>query len=225
MRASGPTRACQRAHACVPACPRVRPSAPTHACQRGHACVPLGPRQRAHACVPAGQRARARAPRVRAIGHTRACQRAHECVPAGTRFCAPPAFPSTRPPEALPPPNSSQGSEGARGHPRRGPVCAPMHCAIHPRGGEAQRAPWPKPRRVCMAMRDLALPQPRPGAARHRIKSTPCGTRTRNLRIRGPTPCPLGQGGCADSAHGPAYTSLSERMGRRIVHINGPTRA
>ena len=27
-------------------------------------------------------------------------------------------------------------------------------------------------------------------------KSTPCGTRTRNLRIRSPTPCPLGQGGC-----------------------------
>ena len=25
--------------------------------------------------------------------------------------------------------------------------------------------------------------------------STPCGTRTRNLRIRSPTPCPLGQGG------------------------------
>ena len=25
---------------------------------------------------------------------------------------------------------------------------------------------------------------------------TPCGTRTRNLRIRSPTPCPLGQGGC-----------------------------
>ena len=25
---------------------------------------------------------------------------------------------------------------------------------------------------------------------------TPCGMRTRNLRIRGPTPCPLGQGGC-----------------------------
>ena len=24
---------------------------------------------------------------------------------------------------------------------------------------------------------------------------TPCGTRARNLRIRGPTPCPLGQGG------------------------------
>ena len=24
---------------------------------------------------------------------------------------------------------------------------------------------------------------------------TPCGTRTRNLRIRSPTPCPLGQGG------------------------------
>ena len=27
------------------------------------------------------------------------------------------------------------------------------------------------------------------------LKSTPCGTRTRNLRIRSPTPCPLGQGG------------------------------
>ena len=26
---------------------------------------------------------------------------------------------------------------------------------------------------------------------------TPCGTRTRNLRIRSPTPCPLGQGGNA----------------------------
>ena len=26
------------------------------------------------------------------------------------------------------------------------------------------------------------------------IMSTPCGTRTRNLRIRSPTPCPLGQG-------------------------------
>ena len=25
---------------------------------------------------------------------------------------------------------------------------------------------------------------------------TPCGTRTRNLLLRGPTPCPLGQGGC-----------------------------
>ena len=25
--------------------------------------------------------------------------------------------------------------------------------------------------------------------------STPCGTQTHNLRIRGPTPCPLGQGG------------------------------
>ena len=25
---------------------------------------------------------------------------------------------------------------------------------------------------------------------------TPCGTRTHNLRIRSPTPCPLGQGGC-----------------------------
>ena len=30
------------------------------------------------------------------------------------------------------------------------------------------------------------------------IMSTPCGTRTRNLRIRSPTPCPLGQGGYGD---------------------------
>ena len=28
-----------------------------------------------------------------------------------------------------------------------------------------------------------------------RMVSTPCGTRTRNLRIRSPPPCPLGQGG------------------------------
>ena len=31
---------------------------------------------------------------------------------------------------------------------------------------------------------------------------TPCGTRTRNLRIRSPTPCPLGQGGlCLPESH------------------------
>ena len=29
----------------------------------------------------------------------------------------------------------------------------------------------------------------------HTYQCTPCGTRTRNLRIRSPTPCPLGQGG------------------------------
>ena len=29
------------------------------------------------------------------------------------------------------------------------------------------------------------------------LMSTPCGTRTRNLRIRSLTPCPLGQGGCS----------------------------
>ena len=33
------------------------------------------------------------------------------------------------------------------------------------------------------------------------IKITPCGTRTRNLRIRSPTPCPLGQGGHASGFH------------------------
>ena len=30
--------------------------------------------------------------------------------------------------------------------------------------------------------------------------NTSCGSRTRNLRIRGPTPCPLGQGGYHDAA-------------------------
>ena len=37
------------------------------------------------------------------------------------------------------------------------------------------------------------------GIFKHRVlvwsQITPCGTRTRNLRIRNPTPCPLGQGG------------------------------
>ena len=33
----------------------------------------------------------------------------------------------------------------------------------------------------------------------HIIRSTPGGTRTRNLRIRGPTPCPLGHGGNEDN--------------------------
>ena len=31
--------------------------------------------------------------------------------------------------------------------------------------------------------------------------NTPCGTRTHNLRIRGPTPCPLGQGGLTSCSH------------------------
>ena len=34
-----------------------------------------------------------------------------------------------------------------------------------------------------------------PPTAGPQQKYTPCGTRTRNLRIRSPTPCPLGQGG------------------------------
>ena len=34
-----------------------------------------------------------------------------------------------------------------------------------------------------------------------KTKRTPCGTRTRNLRIRSPTPCPLGQGGRCSSAN------------------------
>jgi hypothetical protein len=39
-------------------------------------------------------------------------------------------------------------------------------------------------------------------------RPTPCGTRARNLRIRGPTPCPLGQGGLFD---GGAEGSMSSR--------------
>ena len=35
--------------------------------------------------------------------------------------------------------------------------------------------------------------------------STPCGTRTRNLRIRSPTPCPLGQGGTSHYVPGLPY--------------------
>ena len=44
----------------------------------------------------------------------------------------------------------------------------------------------------------------RAGETSH-IHTTPCGTRTRNLRIRSPTPCPLGQGGL--TLHGVARES------------------
>lgn len=52
-------------------------------------------------------------------------------------------------------------------------------------------------------------------------KSTPCGTRTRNLRIRSPTPCPLGQGGFMRSAghiRDPRCTEAAQR-GRRMPHV------
>ena len=52
-----------------------------------------------------------------------------------------------------------------------------------PRGAARPRTPAEHPR---------APSTPR-GLSRH--SGTPCGTRTRNLRIRSPTPCPLGQGG------------------------------
>ena len=38
------------------------------------------------------------------------------------------------------------------------------------------------------------------------MQSTPCGTRARNLRIRSPTPCPLGQGGSSHSRPEPLTT-------------------
>ena len=156
----------------------------TRVCQRAHACVPAGPQVRARARRPAGQRASARAPRVRASGHTRART---------------PAFPSSRPRHS-PHPGLFRAEKAPAATLADGALCAPP-CAppciapTIPAAGQPRGPHGPKPRRVCMATRDLALPQTRPGAARHPIKSTPCGTRTRNLRIRGPTPCPLGQGG------------------------------
>ena len=38
---------------------------------------------------------------------------------------------------------------------------------------------------------------------------TPCGTRAHNLRIRAPTPCPLGQGGSCRSSRGPVASRIS----------------
>ena len=56
-------------------------------------------------------------------------------------------------------------------------------------------------------------------------QSTPCGTRTRNLRIRSPTPCPLGQGGCRASDDGiPSSSRLAavhECCRRRIEASKG----
>ena len=121
----------------------------------------------------------------------------HAFVPAGTLVRAPPRSP--HPARGIAPTQVSSGLRRRQRPPSQTGRFVRPHALRHspsrqgcPEGPMAQTA-------SCLhgyaRMRDLALPQPRPGAARHRIKSTPCGTRTRNLRIRGPTPCPLGQGG------------------------------
>ena len=51
------------------------------------------------------------------------------------------------------------------------------------------------------------------------IKRTPCGTRTRNLRIRSPTPCPLGQGGHS------AYVNIKDAVQNKAAwHLQGAQR-
>ena len=49
------------------------------------------------------------------------------------------------------------------------------------------------------------------------ISSTPCGTRAHNLRIRSPTPCPLGQGGQC-SAHADLYALKIGKLVDRAHH-------
>ena len=76
-------------------------------------------------------------------------------------------------------------------------------------------------------------------------EGTPCGTRTRNLRIRSPTPCPLGQGGMLQPrmsrhpsyySHAPpcyinnkSQTRLREELptccGAFIIHAHAGSRA
>ena len=52
-----------------------------------------------------------------------------------------------------------------------------------------------------------------------KLMCTPCGTRAQNLRIRGPTPCPLGQGGLMCMSRSPrtiysvAHTLAERAMG------------
>ena len=49
--------------------------------------------------------------------------------------------------------------------------------------------------------------------------STPCGTRTRTLRIRSPTPCPLGQGGHS------AYVNIKDAVQNKAAwHLQGAQR-
>ena len=49
------------------------------------------------------------------------------------------------------------------------------------------------------------------------FSSTPGGTRTRNLRIRGPTPCPLGQGGMHRCVHRHSLPSFISIICRRMA--------
>ena len=54
--------------------------------------------------------------------------------------------------------------------------------------------------------------------------NTPCGTRTHNLRIRGPTPCPLGQGGHVGIAPGAFKTHCADMPRRRAAGREAPCR-
>ena len=62
----------------------------------------------------------------------------------------------------------------------------------------------------------------------HPKQITLCGTRTHNLRIRSPTPCPLGQGGlisCNVSANVQAYTCATKRKNKFRHRDSNPGRS
>ena len=109
------------------------------------------------------------------------------------------------------------GSAAAPGNFRLGQLASPLRNCGAPRGKSGNQPPsappiWRAPQTSDLVSRrfqgDAPLrsfaaaprawggsprPSTAPGPPPH--PATPCGTRTRNLRIRGPTPCPLGQGG------------------------------
>ena len=76
-------------------------------------------------------------------------------------------------------------------------------------------------RKECLsAATDRSLPHRHRSTSLHLLNKgvashhhTPCGTRAHNLRIRGPTPCPLGQGGscCGSSRLSTRMTATSLR--------------